>query len=516
MKRLTRLIAAGYTAMMALILAVVLLCYADTSFDSRKDYLLPQAAMLLLGLGALWMLTAMARRVRGIRPGRGRTAVRLAFWGALFAAQAVLCFHAYFLTDWDAKSILESAYAIAGGDAYVEYYYYYLYPNNAVITLLFAGIMKLYRAVFSGAGLDRCVYALIVFQCAVNTFSGMLTANLARRLTGSERFAALAAVVYAGFIGISPWLMIPYSDSMALVFPVAILCLYERAQRRRGVGEWIGIGLLTMLGYLIKPQTVIVTIALLMVEAVRWIGQRRFGPLAARLGCVLLITALGVGPGFDALIRVSPIKDGRGELEVGFWHYVMMGLNEETNGSFYMGDFTASTQETDPQARREMQLRTIRERVTGKGLRGWLEHLKKKTLTNYADGSFAWGIEGEFFVTMLEDKDDVLSPFLKDLIDTDDGRNSPYLSTYFQTIWLGLLFGSLGALAALRALSKQEEKARLFAAMLLTLIGLTLFEWIFEARARYLFVCAPVYLLAGLAGIWYAAELAGRRIKRMK
>lgn len=510
MRRMTRLIAGGYTMMMVVILAVVLLFYGNTQFDSKKYYFLSQGIMLALGLGGLALCTWLARRNRAKLSDGARRAAGLLFWTLLFCMQAVLCFHAYFLTDWDVKSILESAYAIAGGDTYIEYYYYYLHPNNAVITLLFAGIMKLFRMVFYGAGLDRCVFALIVFQCALNTLTGMLTARVARRLTGSDAFAALAAVIYAAFIGLSPWLMIPYSDSICLVFPIAILAIYESAEGKRGIWQWLCISLLTMVGYLIKPQVVIVTIAIVMLEAVRLLARRRAGALLARVACILVIAALGVGPGFDYMIEVSPIKDGKGQLEVGFLHYLMLGLNEETNGSFYLEDLHSSMEVTDPQERTAMQLRTIRERITGRNLADWAEHLKKKTLTNYADGSFAWGIEGVFFVTPLEDKDDVLSPFLKDLVNTDDGKNSPYLSAYFQTIWIGLLAGSLLAGCVIRALRGDEKKRRLYAVVLLAIVGLSLFEWIFEARARYLMIYAPFYLLAGLCGLWYAPGIASK------
>ena len=52
-----------------------------------------------------------------------------------------------------------------------------------------------------------------------------------------------------------------------------------------------------------------------------------------------------------------------------------------------------------------------------------------------------------------------------------------------------------------------------FAAMLLTLIGLSLFETIFEARARYFYTCAPLYVIVGLAGAWAAASAFRERGK---
>lgn len=500
MKKLNRLIAGGYMAMTAVILAVVLVCYAGMSFDSRKEYPLAQGTMLALGTALLLLASLlMTRRVSG----HARRWTGLAGWGLLFFAQAALSYFTYFMTDWDVKSILESAYAVAGGDAYIEYYYYYLYPNNALLTLLFAGLMRAFRLLSPGAGLERCVYALIVFQCALNTATGMLTANLARRLTGSRRFGRLTAWIYAAFIGLSPWVMIPYSDSVGLVFPAAMFSLYLHGrEKERAVWVWPVLGVLAALGYLIKPQTFIAVIAILMIEAARLLMRRSLRTMLVRLGSLLLAAWLGVGPCFDAVVDASPIKRNDA-LSMGILHYLMMGMNEPTNGSFYLDDLNASADVQDEQARRQMQLQTIRERMASRGPSDWLVHLTKKTLTNFADGSFAWGIEGVFFDRQIEDKDSVLSPFLKDLINSDTGRNYPYLAVHFHMLWLGVLACSLLAYLALRRLGGVQ--AEVFAAMLLSLVGLTLFETIFEARARYLFTFAPVYVLAGLAGAWYAA-----------
>ena len=508
MNRLTGWIADAYAAMTAVVLAVVVFCYAGTAFDSRKEYPLGQGAMLLLGVALLLLLALGTRRWEKARPLRGKG---ILYWGTLFVVQATLSYFAYFMTDWDVKSILESAYAIAGGDAYIEYYYYYLYPNNTVLTLVFAGIMRAFRILSPGAGLERCTYILIVFQCAINTAVGMLTARLARRLTGSEQMGRLTALVYAAFVGLSPWVMIPYSDSVGLIFPITLFSLYLHARENRCARwVWPAMGALAALGYLIKPQTLIAAIAVAMIEGARLILSRRPGALMARLGSLTLAFWLGVGPCFAFVLDVSPIKRND-EANMGVLHYLMMGLNEETNGSFYLEDMLASSGVKESGARRKMQLETIRERIASRDLRDWAEHLTKKTLTNFADGSFAWGIEGVFFAQPIEDKDAVLSPFLKDLINSDDGRNYPCLAAYFEILWLGLLACSLCAGGTLRRLPKTQRET--LGAMLLTLIGLSLFETIFEARARYFYTCAPLYVIVGLAGAWAAASAFRERGK---
>ena len=58
-----------------------------------------------------------------------------------------------------------------------------------------------------------------------------------------------------------------------------------------------------------------------------------------------------------------------------------------------------------------------------------------------------------------------------------------------------LMCGALGALLGLKKLRTQT------AAAMLSILGLTLFEQLFEARARYLYSYTPVYILLAAVGL---------------
>ena len=124
-------------------------------------------------------------------------------------------------------------------------------------------------------------------------------------------------------------------------------------------------------------------------------------------------------------------------------------------------------------------------------------------LTNYADGTFAWGMEGQFFDQMIEDKHPVISPLLKRWIYPDEDGRFPGFATVQQCIWLALLLGGLLSMATYGAMRQDDAQVGLLLVMMLSVIGLTAFELIFEARARYLFTYAPVYILLGIGGLWY-------------
>jgi len=183
----------------------------------------------------------------------------------------------------------------------------------------------------------------------------------------------------------------------------------------------------------------------------------------------------------------------------------MMGLNSETNGAYLYDDVVLTYHAEDKTA---AQRPVIRERLSEMGADGLAEHLKKKTLTNYADGSFAWSCEGEFFREWIADKDEVLSPYLKSVIYTGGSRYNAY-QTALQSVWLALLAGCV--LCAVHLAKAGDGQMDGWCVMMLSVIGITLFQTIFEARARYLYLYAPFYVLMGVCGVCFAVSAAIKR-----
>lgn len=508
MRAINRLIVGAYTAMMAVIVAVVLLYYADTSFYFKIDFLLPQSVLLALGMAFVLGLTWLHRREKGSGKPAGRAAWlrKLLPWAALFAFQAVVCYHVYALPGMDANIVLSAAYDLATGDGYIKPEYYSTYPNNAFLTLVYGGVMKLTCCVFGKLGFARCVLVVILLQCALCCAAGMLTQRVAREMTGSSAFARLAALVFVALVGISPWLTYPYSDSMGLIFPVMTFALYQRSGRARHDGLcWLLIGLCVLTGYLIKPQTAIAGIAIGLLELVRMLDGRDWRRGLRRVGTLLAVVLLGAGPVFGALVSLTPIEIEPGK-SVGLAHYLAMGQNEAHNGTYCAEDVIEAMGMEDAAQRRQALLFKARDRVLAMGPDGLRDHLIKKTLANYADGTFSWGGDctgRDYYREVLEEKDAVLSPVLRDSIDFVDGRIYPYFKTALHAVWLGLLACSLLSPLAWRALQR-EPGGDALCAMLLAIIGLTAYEWIFEAQSRYLFTFAPVYVIVGLAGAWTA------------
>lgn len=503
-----------YGAAMAVVLALVVFAFDRVDFFLKKSFLLSQRAALLAGSAGVLLACAVSTRLFAGRGGahrRLRAAGEGCFWLALFAFQCAVAYFAYFLTDWDVGIIMDSAYNMAayGAPELVQSSYFSQYPNNILMTEIFAAVIRVFRFFAGDPGLDRCVLVLIFFLCALNTCTGALTRRAALAMTGSRGFSWAAALVYVAFIGVSPWSLIPYSDGLALIIPILVFRLYQRQQESRHKPLlWAGIALLSAAGYLIKPQTFIITIALVLLETVRLLSQGRLRAWLTRVGACLALLAVCVGPVKDWGYAHS-LTQPDGKSELGLLHFVMMGLNRETTGTYSGDDFFISLGEKDRQERTRRQMEVIGERLDELGPAGLADLYAQKILVNFADGTFAWGINGTFFAQMIEDKDSVLSPLLKDVLYTY-GSRYPAFSTWLQAVWLALLLGCLLAAWPLRgpqALCAQQ------AVLCLTVFGLTAFECIFEAKARYLYTCAPLFLLMGVWGFWRAGGAALRHVR---
>lgn len=505
MKLVRRAVALLMCLMLLAILALVLLAFENTAFICKKEYLLTQPVMLAVGLGVLVMLSALLLWIKERKRCTPQWMVLLP-WLALLPVQLVLCFYAYFITGWDVRGIVETAYALAGGEADMHIGYLSQYPNNISLVLVFAVLIRVLRLLLGNPGLDRCIYVLIAFQCVLSTCTGLLLRRAAEKALGSRQLSWCAALIYAGFIGLSPWLMIPYSDSVALIFPTAILALYAwRNDARLGKWVWPGIGVLSGVGYMIKPQVPITAIAIAIVETARCVLERKPAAWLRRTGLMAAILALLAGPGMQGMIKAAPIEIRPGR-SMNMLHYVMMGLNQETNGSYLYDDVVLTYHAEDKHAQ---QMPVIRARLADMGAQGLAEHLKKKTLTNYADGTFAWSCEGEFYLKWIEDKDAHISPFLKSIVYTG-GSRYPIYQTAAQCVWLALLAGCV--LFALRQMIGRADGTDEAAVMMLCIIGITLFQTVFEARARYLYIYAPFFVLLGAGGIWQTVQTVLERL----
>lgn len=498
------------------ILTLVLLLAPFVTYASSKRYLvhwqpllLPMAAALGLALPlAAW---ALLRRFPSL--GGRRFAPAVVVGGlVLFAAQVLLVRGGMFVTGWDVGFV-----TTVGDRASTESLGYlgsYLstYPNNALPNIICSFVAAV------GAPLGITAYAsCVVGGCACVTASIVACTFAARRAFG-ERVALAFDLVGSLYLGLNAWVFVPYTDTYGMLCPAlalaSVACVRDDRLRSALVG------LLAAVGYAIKPTALFVAlacVALLVPRAaaalpawrarLRGLGLRGALRELARARtvqaacCGLLAFAVGFGVTSAAASSLGRSLGTDPSRAVGIPHYLMMGANPSTMGGFNGQDLSYTQSFADPAERNAADLSEWASRIREMGPVGVARLATRKTLTNFADGTFAWEQEGRFYRSVPGRSEAVKAWYGIGNQGSTATSGLPY-EPLCQMTWLLVLMGC--------AVAPRNGGSFMERAMRLALLMLAVFLMVFEARARYLFLFAPYFVLLGVAG-WFRAERALER-----
>ena len=494
-----RCIIGVFAAIVAVILALLIFLSNGWEYACKLSLALPNGILVLIAIATAALAVVVYVWKKGtvdrwfsLIPRRSI----LVLTGALFAVQAWCFYNIFFETGWDASMLVNTARSVVNGEQPNNLVYYSMYPNNLMLTWIFSTFFRISEAIGFSSIVSE-LYFVVLIQSLLSCVSGYLLFNIARDLTKNPVFPYVVWFLFVMNIAMSPWLTITYSDAMVLCFPIAIIRLYQLTFNGRWVClKWCFIGGLSYFGYTIKPQVLIALIAVIIVDLIRLVlklkGKERIQRTVQYACCVLsiIVVMLGVGIVVDTL----PF-DTDPDRAFGLTHFAMMGLNSETDGVYLEEDVQFSDSFDTPKERTQGNLRVIRERLKEFGVGGYIKHLMKKSLVIYGDGTYAWGMEGSFYKIVPEPPNDTVAPFLRSFYYEEGSRYTNFVN-FEQYLWMVILIGCLGTAFCLG--HRQIDAFMLVA--ILSLIGLTLFQLLFEARARYLFIYSPIFLLVSVWG----------------
>ena len=428
-----------------------------------------------------------------------------------FGLQLYVVSNYYFITGWDAGVLCDAARGIAEGQTYGKgsflSYYFSTYPNNLFLLSVFSGIMKLDR-LFGFLDVESGMMGILTVQCMISALTGVLVFYTALLWKSSVRTAWNSWGLYVCSAGISPWVSIPYSDAFGMFVPILILYLYLSAGNGRRTGvKCFALAAVAAVGFWIKPQLAVMGIAAGLTAVIRlpWKhgGRGRIGKNVVSLAAGAAVALLAV----QGAVSSVPVEVDREEA-FGPAHLLMMGLNPVTNGGYLEEDVQYS-HEQPADERTQANLDRIGQRLAEYGPAGLSAHLAKKLLTDFSDGTWAWGQEGGFYRELKADRNQKMSPFLKSVY-YEEGSRHVWFQNWSQTLWMLILAGCFLSFFD----RKHDGGSPAGPAALLALIGLTLFVLLFEARARYLYCYVPVFVLLSVSGWERAGELLAGRIRR--
>lgn len=454
--------------------------YYNAGFSFLSNDLLWVGA--LLAIGVLFLLRG--KLGEGEVSKREKWLIRGLFVMTL-AVQFLIARCCWFHMGWDAQKVHQTAEELARGAILTDPDYFRSCYNNAPLALLLS--VPLWAAVKIGLGVPYVVLPYI--DAVLLNLSAYLGVLCVQRLTHSRLARLLALVLSIGWIALSPYLLFPYTDTFAILFPV--LCFWLWLSCPKPVLKWLLISFFGFAGACVKPTVLIVLIALIGLEICR--GLSRLPQFSwKRVLAIGAVIVLGAIPGrwFNDFSVEYLTGTAHPEEKMSATHYLMLGMNDKTFGGHSPEDVAYTHSFETLQEKQQAQLKMAWKRVCDRGILGNLRFFSIKAYKAYADGSFA--AHSSFLELEVPRRSDGLSTLLRSFY-LQDGKQIRICHTIVQGVWLGVL--TLCAIAGWRC-----RRHPLMAPVCLTLVGLTAYLLLFEVWPRYLFLYAPFFvILASMA-----------------
>ena len=321
-----------YAMLMAAIL--LLLCLRSRFPRAAGYYLMPEEAgsylpLLLSGVAVLGALYVFCRLL--FRNARRCKAVAVVTGLLFLLIQLFLIYGYYFETDWDVQQLVGAARASAAGDgeALQGYSWYFSEcPNNLFLTGFFALVFRI-CGLFGLHGL----FLLLALQCLSGTLvSWMLFQTLFRACDAPTAF--FGQLLFLLFVGLSPWFSIPYSDTASLIFIMGMVWLaMTSVLSLRPRLKWFLLAFLAGVGYAVKPQTLLVFIALLPFCWPRSGKNIIFSLSGKKRSAVLPLLLAGFVSAclLTAVVGKSTGISRQKEPAFGTTHYLLIGMNSRSS-----------------------------------------------------------------------------------------------------------------------------------------------------------------------------------------
>ena len=432
----------------------------------------------------------------------------------LFVFQCRFDYALYRPIGWDVSAIVQCA----GNLNYIHTNDYFSeFPNNLLLVYILHILLRIY-AFFGGnnSGSNIWMY-LAVINTIIVDLSIILTFLIIRKLWG----------IKAGFVsfgigillfGFSPWILVPYSDTFSMwVTPAAFMLFLKARETTRlpiRVICYFLIGFTSIIGYFIKPFTLIMTVAVILIMLIKSFGSiKRF--FAFLLAFITIIA--GCGSAY-ALNRVQVTDRLSSQLnfskQIPFTHFLMMGLNIQTSGSthrdlygaYNAADYTLTLRQKTQKEKVNLNIKIIKDRLRAFGPGGYMLFLAKKANWIFSDGVF-W-VEGEGDdVDVQNVSSDPISSVIQDYF-RFYGWNFPWFSDTVQGVWILVMFLMVCPLFLKR--DDYRDEALMIARI--AVLGLLFYLLLSEARSRYLISFIPIMLV--LAG--YGFSLFSYNLERIQ
>jgi len=469
------------------LITYVLFQYSNGSITQLNRMPISNWLIFIVLLISIFLIYNFTRKIKLNLNDKQTTIILLVSTFVIFLIQIFIAYQIYFYTGWDASAVRNAAfYFIEHPEKIAKYFnlYFSYHANQTSITIMLGYIMKFFHQL----GISNYYFGTVVFSVLSVNVSGLLLALNLNKLIKNKIVVFIGFALFTILCSISPWITIPYSDTFMMIFPSIALYIYLNLKDNKwDILLWTILFTSVFIGSLIKPQSLIMGIAIVLYEIVIKRKHSLKQELIRLTTIVLigLITFISTSALQKSLVELGQFEQNP-EFAFTIPHYLMVGLNLDSYGTYTSEDAEISYGQFTIVDREAKNWEIIHSRLNYLNENGWINFLINKAVINFNDGSFAWGMEGDFYQKIFN-RDSSITTALRNYY-YHDGAYFDYFLLLKQFVWLGII----GLMFIQILIKKKEDEIYL---LYIICIGIILFNMIFEARARYLFAFVPYFIM---------------------
>lgn len=407
----------------------------------------------------------------------------------LFVVQVLLFIKVLTPIGWDAFEITNSAECgLYNGDYFVRH------TNNLFMQIMLSDWLRVLKPIGFISSL-RKLELLNLFFVDASIWMSVMTAKKIYGMKAADRVFICSVLL----IGFHPTLSTIYSDTLAMPFPIGVLfCVVSAMNTTKKWKQRIYLflaGILGIIGYYIKPTVLIIYIAMGILISIRLKKeflnkQMILLAIFALAGAVIAMSTVS--------LRIHPVKMELEEqypdiVPLGILHYIGLGLGSlEDDPSGYGGwnepEVLWTQQHINHPDYTKEAIGHICDRIASYGLIGYPCHLLNKLIWAGSDGTFFYGLEGDFHVEE-QSPQYTLRGWLQNGFYIETSFYQNWFSSWMQGVWM--------MICVMGTFSVFQKSENIFSSISkLSILGLFMFLLLFENRSRYLFLYLPVLLIA--------------------
>lgn len=385
----------------------------------------------------------------------------------------------------DAGIILNIA---QGKSGYLTNDYFLYYPNNLVVLFV-------YRAFYLLFGSTNMILALNYFNVLIVAATFLYMARVMNRVL-DKRGYVIAFYLFLFSTTFTPYVLTPYSDTLVLIFVVAMLDfgtrVWEATTIKSAVVNSLGLALAAGIGSLIKPSAVMPFIAIFIVLILFQVNRKN-------LLLVLVILGISVG-GFAGVKFIdNEIQQHQTLVKTSsnqafpFTHFIMMGVNYY--GGYTPEDFQITRNAKGKSKREKLNIEIIKMRLKQRGVQGYLKFLLLKERNNTSSGTYTMNTELWLTNEHAGPKNNSVTSFIERYFYPNGKQTIVY------KLWAQMIFVLVAIGVALSGWYNGVKQEKIINWLQLAALGGILFLLIFEGgRSRYLMQFMPTMTLIAASG----------------